>query len=506
MTGLPAAADVALTLDPNPGATGGHVGGVIEIRQVPLRATELTLELSCTYFHRSGNNQSSSSVVWQDIARFPCRMRADGAIEVPFCFYVPEEAPNTVDAPGDHYTWRLRIRSMLDAEDFARHWNVPVTASGVHASPAIAALSAMASSPAVIDRQLHLTQDASGVTMDDPAGRYAVAAGYMLAFGVVACGIGLIKHDIATKVFFGLIGLPVSAGGLWLLGAARRVDVRRDGLFVHRSLFGVPVAKKEFAFARIAGLGVVKSSLSMQGENPRVYYEVRVKTVDDSTQTVSDGFVGYSAAMQAARRLSEITGLKMLNAPPAAAPIQPRYDPVQQTPVQPSAAVQSPVAQQAAAPRLPAANTFIDRFVDSRRAVSRFRYISQGVAAILFLVVGYLFGARHLPLLLNGAKTTGTIVDSRKENFEGKHGSKTDYTPIVAFAVVGRTVRVQGHWARDTRPIIGETITVFYDVDNPDNAVVDAGLGNWVPGVPIASVGVFLAFVALRGWLASRRD
>ena len=66
---VPATDDIALTLDPHPGSTKGDVGGVIAMRQGLSMATELTVELFCTRFSRGGQ-ESSNSVVWQELARF----------------------------------------------------------------------------------------------------------------------------------------------------------------------------------------------------------------------------------------------------------------------------------------------------------------------------------------------------------------------------------------------------------------------------------------------------
>jgi hypothetical protein len=193
--------------------------------------------------------------------------------------------------------------------------------------------------------------------------------------------------------------------------------------------------------------------------------------------------------VHAARRFSELTGWKVLDAPPAPAPAAAR-EPNESAPL-------------IASPRMPAANTFVDRLVDNPRRVAHWRTIIQVFCALLFMWIGYTAGHARLSALLSGTQATGRIVDSRKELFQGKSGSHYSYMPIVEFDAGSRMVRFQDMWGESGPLPVGLTVPVIYDAANPTNALIDHGARNWMPWMPIAAVGAFLLLVALRSWLAS---
>jgi hypothetical protein len=46
-------------------------------------------------------------------------------------------------------------------------------------------------------------------------------------------------------------------------------------------------------------------------------------------------------------------------------------------------------------------------------------------------------------------------------------------------------------------------VTVLYDRAGPTDAMIDRPIWNWMPWASIGAVGLFLALLAVRGWLAS---
>lgn len=481
---MPRSHDLVLRLDPDPGSIDGHVGGVIEVPQGLLQAAELDIELFCTRFVLGGN-KSSSTLVWQDKATFAVQTGASGMTRVPFCFYLPPEAPTSGEPAASYHVWTLAT----SAGDFARRWEVPVLASGAHASPPIAALVASVPPANVLDQALHLTRDASGFTMDYPAGHNASGVSYMFVFGVGICGAACLMNHQEGRLSFmqvlcWLLGLPVIAGGLWMLGNSLRVELRYGSLLIRRRFFGWHVKTKQIALERIAGLTVVKSAWSMQGgRDPQLFYALKVESLDDgSSHTAGESFVGYSAARHAAHRMAELLGLKTLYGPSAGTVID--------------------HVERPASPARPPSNTFVDKLLDDRKGIARYRYASQAVGAFFFLASGLLFGLPQIPLLLHGTVTTGVIVDSKV--FQSK--DRTSYHPVIEFEVDDSKVRFQATWGRSSPALQGEPVSVIYDADNPDEAMADEGARNWIPWAPCLAVGVLLAIAALRSWLASLRS
>jgi hypothetical protein len=315
---MPPSENVTLTLDPYPGSIDGHVGGVIGMPSGLSVALEFVVELLCTQFRREGNAVGvSSSAVWQDIGTFVGQPRGDGGVDVPFCFDVPASAPYTdsrSSSDRNHNSWTLRIASKLASEDFERHWRIPVLARGQRASAAVARAQAVVTE-ADVDALLHLEQSSSGLTMDYPPGRTAAAAPFLIVGGTTFCGAGwLIAHE--HSVLFGIVcwiaGLLAAASGLWLVGNRLRVELRSGSLFITRRLFRIRVRSAAVALSRITGIACAKTGFSESGAEIKVYHRLMVKTLDGASYVVGDSFVGYGEAMAGARRLAQLTGLKVL--------------------------------------------------------------------------------------------------------------------------------------------------------------------------------------------------
>jgi hypothetical protein len=238
-------------------------------------------------------------------------------VDVAFCFALPANLPYTASrssSASDHYDWTLRIASNLANEDFERHWRIPVLASGQQASAAVARAQAVTSA-ADADARLHLEQGASELTMDYPPGRTAATAPLLIAGGATFCGAGWLiasKHALFFGIIFLITGLLTAASGLWLVGNGLRVELRRGSLVITRRLFGIQIRSAAVALSRVAGIACSKTGFSERGTEVKMYYRLLVKTSDGASYIVGDSFVGYGEAMAGARRLAQLTGLKVL--------------------------------------------------------------------------------------------------------------------------------------------------------------------------------------------------
>ncbi len=121
-------------------------------------------------------------------------------------------------------------------------------------------------------------------------------------------------------------------------------------------------------------------------------------------------------------------------------------------------------------------------------------------AAIACIVFG-LFAMRAWSRSRGWASTTGTILSSTVTHFSGRTG--TTYRPMVMYGYSVGAVRYSSNRI-SFRPIVtsdhdtalkaagkyarDRTVPVFYDPQDPEQAVLDRGANPWVP---IAGGGVF---------------
>jgi hypothetical protein len=47
-------------------------------------------------------------------------------------------------------------------------------------------------------------------------------------------------------------------------------------------------------------------------------------------------------------------------------------------------------------------------------------------------------------------------------------------------------------------------VTVLYDAEKPNLAMIDRPVWNWIPWGPTLGMGLFLLFVGVRGWMAGK--
>jgi hypothetical protein len=90
-----------------------------------------------------------------------------------------------------------------------------------------------------------------------------------------------------------------------------------------------------------------------------------------------------------------------------------------------------------------------------KRTLSR-RYFWEAAVAVVFLALGYAVGgARYGPVIMEGARATGTVVgyetntDRRRARRHGtttRRTPRTNHLPVVEFQAEGRTIRFRNSW------------------------------------------------------------
>jgi len=118
----------ALTMDPHPGAIGGHVGGYIDVK-LPYQSEhkfKVTLSNIYSYVSGSGKNRSRhEKVKWQDIAMVNGAPSLQGT-RLSFRFDVPDGLRASQEHSDSFYKWNLDINADLPGVDLKRQFEIPV--------------------------------------------------------------------------------------------------------------------------------------------------------------------------------------------------------------------------------------------------------------------------------------------------------------------------------------------------------------------------------------------
>jgi|ERR1051325_10315817 hypothetical protein len=153
-----------------------------------------------------------------------------------------------------------------------------------------------------------------------------------------------------------------------------------------------------------------------------------------------------------------------------------------------------------------AANSLAIFVEENRQKYFRYLFLLQFVAAIPFLWFSYETGKVHARLSLHGSRTRGTIVAVVPVRYSSSSGmSSTAYEPVVTFTAGPGShadeFRFQEWKATKVAPAIGTNVSVLYDPEDPDIAMLDRGYLNYLPWAPCAAIGAFLVLVAVKGFV-----
>jgi hypothetical protein len=142
----------------------------------------------------------------------------------------------------------------------------------------------------------------------------------------------------------------------------------------------------------------------------------------------------------------------------------------------------------------------VDRILANREAVQHHGTVIAATFGALLLTLGVIIGQKPWHLIMDGTRTTGRVVA-----YETRSGSnKTGYASIVEFEAGDRTVQFTNHMGRYRMPVKGEVVTIFYDADDPEQAMIDYGKLNWFPWSGIFGMGLLLVLAAIDRWLRSK--
>ncbi len=328
--------ELALALDPHPGAIGGDVGGYVDL-PLPFdatRAIEVTLSCVRVYTRRSGNkSETRRDPVYSDTRHFLGEPAPDGGTRLHFRFTVPEGLPVSSPPSSDHHAWAIDLACALPGVDLARRFDIPVFATGQKMAQGARVRESQEAALARLETHMNLAQVPGGITLDFRAGRDVRGALLMALFGAVfgAVPVFLLTSGKASGFpevlivgVFALVGAGLLAVGVWTLGNALQVRIDDGGADVRRFLFGVPVSKQQVPRGNITGVAAVRGGSMTSGNKVTVFYRLALRRTDGKDLVIGDGFRGFGEAQRAAEAIGTFTRLPFLGEGSGDAPDRPR--------------------------------------------------------------------------------------------------------------------------------------------------------------------------------------
>lgn len=286
-----------LTLDPFPGALGGHVGGTVDTRIGWHEDLQCAVQLSCLYsFMRgSGKNRSRSErVKWQVDGSCETR-RLPGGSRFVFRFDVPAGLPeSTVQRSGNYHLWRVHLQLELDGVDYGRSFDIPVFATGEVSRDIQTGteLSDATTGQAVagIENVARIRTVPGGVEVWYPALKRPLPGAVFVLFGVTFGGIGLATAlgdgPLLLSIIFQLLGAAMLLGGTWSLGKALLVRVGPDEVRSRRFLFGIPLTTRRIPRSDLTGFRIRQGGSISSGRKHTIFYELRAGSRRDGRELV----------------------------------------------------------------------------------------------------------------------------------------------------------------------------------------------------------------------------
>ena len=325
---------VLFTMDPFPGAIGGHVGGHIQVKNLDYRraseAQSLAVTLECVYSYVSGSGKNRSrreSIKWVERGQ----PKIDNAIEgvsLVFRFDVPEDLPQAdVEQSGAYHFWRLGVSAEVPGIDLNRSYNIPVFATGeisrnirhdvsaqaaaARKQEADAAGLAMATGQFDIEglsRAMRLRQEGSQIHLKYPMFRNKFlslfAAIFAAGFGVASYSMidmmsdgGLFGIFIAIfSIPFFLVALVAACATIYLPFNNLSVSIQPGEVSVLRRLLVFPVYRRQFQRGDISHLAIKRSGSTGQGADKIEHYKIHAVDTGGAKVTLAEDIDGEDVA------------------------------------------------------------------------------------------------------------------------------------------------------------------------------------------------------------------
>ncbi|RZV35981.1 MAG: DUF3592 domain-containing protein [Chromatiales bacterium] len=312
------------TMDPFPGAIGGHVGGAIDLNLPfdPQARFQLTLTNIYSYESGSGKDRSRKETAeWQDKLVAHAEPSSSGT-RLAFRFDVPDELQAS-DAQQDgksYHLWRLNLKAELAGPDIDRDYEIPVYATGAESRWVSAQAARNARSEqnkiddAAVIKAVEIRSGTGGRELFYPMGRNLGPSmvGFIIG-GVFASVGGFLVVNEGHLIFggiFGLVGSIIAIASLYMM--FNSLEVSQDGMSIKtvRRILGIPIKRRSMRRASFARFSRNSSMQSHSGNKHVMYYSISAVDRQGDEMTVGEGFKGDNEADAAIRMLSRELRLK----------------------------------------------------------------------------------------------------------------------------------------------------------------------------------------------------
>lgn len=126
-----------------------------------------------------------------------------------------------------------------------------------------------------------------------------------------------------------------------------------------------------------------------------------------------------------------------------------------------------------------------------------------GLGGLIALVIGLVWGYNSWQRTQTNVETQGVVVDLLESR--DSDGDRT-FRPVIEFvAENGLTYTLQSNFGRSDPPEIGETIGVYYDRDDPNDASESSWLALWLGPLILTVMGSIFVIVGVGVAFFSRR-
>jgi hypothetical protein len=318
-----------VTLDPFPGAIGGHIGGIIDIRLPYDSESKFLLSLTCVNSYVSGSGKSRSrkeSVQWQDTQWLPASSGSDGS-RLSFRFDVPDNlSESDAQKTGDsYYLWRLNVKAELPGTDIDRDYEIPVYSTGEESrflSGHIVEISREDNrqiDDLAVRAKIQKETGIQGTQLYYPAGRNLGPTLVGLIIGSIFAGGGwFLMFAQGEKVMggvFGIVGSVIALGSLYSMLNSLKVIRGTANLRTERRILGIPVARQQMRRDEFLQFSKKVSLETHSGGKHTQYFAVIAEGAHGQKLMLGEGFKGSGEADAAIRFIARALGLSTKKIP-----------------------------------------------------------------------------------------------------------------------------------------------------------------------------------------------
>lgn len=312
-----------LTLDPFPAALGGHAGGYVDVNLPydPSARFDITLTNLVGSYSRSGSERRyREKAVWQD-SLFAHTEAGPKGTRVFFRFNLPDDleqsdAESKSSLQEKTQIWRLSFHTDITGTDFSRQYDIPVYRTAEKTSRHLPdrELSMMQEKnaetlEAAVKDSIPLRYGASGTEIFFPAGRNIGLGLYLIVFGLIFAGAGgFIIWKEAAYIFgsiFATVGSLVVFSGFYTFGNSLLVTTDGTYLKTLRSLFGIPLKRRQLRIDLIKDIVKHSSFQTQKGTKFEMSYSLRVIGNQGEKLTIAEGLKGASKADAAIKYIAQ---------------------------------------------------------------------------------------------------------------------------------------------------------------------------------------------------------